>query len=60
VLGRSIDVTDARDVPATLRELADRFRARTAGAPVAGRWPAPLERAADVLDLRRRFFRELQ
>lgn len=60
VLGRSIDVTDARDVPATLRELADRFRARTAAAPVAGRWPAPLERAADVLDLRRRFFRELK
>ncbi|MFN2562332.1 MAG: DUF5691 domain-containing protein [Jatrophihabitans sp.] len=60
VLGRSIDVTDAREIPATLRELADRFRARTASAPGAGRWPAPLERAADVLDLRHRFFRELQ
>lgn len=60
VLGRSIDVTDARNVPATLRELADRFRARTASAPAAGRWPAPLERAADILDLRHRFLRELQ
>jgi uncharacterized protein DUF5691 len=60
VLGRSVDVTDARDHPATLRELADRFRARTAAAPAAGRWPAPLERAADVLDLRRRFLQELQ
>jgi hypothetical protein len=60
VLGRSVELTDSRDHPATLRELADRFRARTAAAPMAGRWPAPLERAADVLDLRRRFFRELQ
>jgi Family of unknown function (DUF5691) len=60
VLGRSIDVRDARDHPATLRELADRFRARTATAPGAGRWPAPLDRAADVLDLRRRFLQELQ
>jgi len=59
LLGRRTDLADRRDVPGWLRELADRFRIRTATVPSAGRWAAPLERAADLLDLRRRFAREL-
>ncbi len=57
---RRIDLADRRDLPGWLRELADRFRVRTATVPTAGRWAAPLERAADTLELRRRFSRELQ
>jgi hypothetical protein len=56
---RRIDVADRRVQPEWLRELADHFRVRTASAPAAGRWAAPLERAGSVLELRRRFVREL-
>ena len=59
LLARRSELGDRRDVPGWLRELADRFRVRTASVPTAGRWAAPLERAADLLDLRRRFAREL-
>jgi hypothetical protein len=59
LLARRADLADPRDLPGWLRELADRFRIRTAAVPSAGRWAAPLERAAAVLDLRRRFVREL-
>jgi len=59
LLARRADLADRRDLPGWLRELADRFRIRTANVPAAGRWAAPLERAADLLDLRRRFAREL-
>jgi len=59
LLARRAELGDRRDVPGWLRELADRFRVRTATVPAAGRWAAPLERAADLLDLRRRFAREL-
>jgi hypothetical protein len=57
---RRIDLADGRDLPGWLRELADRFRVRSAAVPTAGRWAAPLERAADTFELRRRFSRELQ
>jgi hypothetical protein len=59
LLARRVDLDDRRDIPGWLRELAGRFRARTAAVPPAGRWPTPLERAADLLDLRRLFAREL-
>jgi hypothetical protein len=59
LVARRVDLADRRDVPGWLRELADRFRGRTAAVPGAGRWAAPLERAAATLDLRRRFAREL-
>lgn len=60
IAARGMDLAGAAERIALLRDLADRFRVRTAGAPLAGRWPAALERAADLLDLRHRFHRELQ
>jgi hypothetical protein len=59
LMARRVDLADRREIPAWLRELADRYRGRTATVPESGRWAAPLERAAATLDLRRRFAREL-
>jgi hypothetical protein len=60
LIGRSAGLAGGRDVAGHLRDLADRFRIRTAAVPAAGRWAAPLERAGAVLELRRRFLQELQ
>jgi hypothetical protein len=56
---RAIDLGEAAESVLLMRELADRFRIRSTEVPSAGRWPAALERAADILDLRRRFHGEL-
>lgn len=60
LVARSVDLADPRDLVLGLRAMADRFRIRTAEVPAAGRWAGPLERSADLLDLRRRFHQELQ
>jgi Family of unknown function (DUF5691) len=59
LVGRRVAAVGSAGRARELRELADRFRIRTAAVPTAGRWAAPLERAATVLDRRRAFLEEL-